>query len=247
VSRVEDRLRELGTVTRAEVKPSPQLYGRIRGAADRSLRQRGRLPKPWRHSNPSHPSRSSKPYRVPVLAIVTAVVIAIVVAVAIVSPFSAPKEPRRRQSAPHVPAVARPATPSSLIYQYADANPGARRVTLSSADGKINVPVVVLPDGKSVLGRGDLPVLPKSHFQAYQLWGIVGDQVVSLRLVGANPDFVSFTAPTNITMLFMTVEDESGAGRSTKMPVVSGLLNSPGFDGGAGDPVRNGALRNHVV
>lgn len=110
----------------------------------------------------------------------------------------------------------------SLVYQYADANPGARRITLTSADSAKRVPAVVLPDGTSVLGKGDLATLPNN--ETYQLWGIVGAQQVSLRVVGNSPDYVTFTTPPSVSVLAMTVEQQGGVIASTKRPVVSGLV-----------------------
>ncbi len=115
-----------------------------------------------------------------------------------------------------------PAAIQSIVYQYAEANPAARRITLMSADSTRKVPAVVLPDGTSVFGKGDLATLPKN--ETYQLWGIVGAQQVSLRVVGDNPDYVTFTTPPSVTVLAMTVEQQGGVIASTKAPVVSGLV-----------------------
>jgi len=115
-----------------------------------------------------------------------------------------------------------PSAIQSLLYQYADANPGARHITLTSADSAKQVRAVVLPDGTSVLGKGDLATLPSN--ETYQLWGIVGAQQVSLRVVGTNPDYVTFTTPPSVTVLAMTVEQQGGVISSTKAPVVSGLV-----------------------
>jgi anti-sigma-K factor RskA len=92
---------------------------------------------------------------------------------------------------------------------------------------------------------GDLELLRDG--KTYQLWGIAGGNPVSLRVIGKNPDFETFTVPPTVTMLFMTVEDEGGVVTSAMAPVVSGSVNSLGFDGASEDRIPNGSLRSRVV
>jgi hypothetical protein len=224
---VEDRLRDLRGATRHEVKASPQLLLRIREATARPRRVRDCLPRPHRFHRfprlpwPSNPSK---------LAVVVLAAAAIVVSVLVARhPFS-PVAPKGTASA--APSAAGQVIPSSFVYRDAGADPGAQRIALSSADGRKTVPVVLVPNGESVVGRGNLGLPPKN--ETYQLWGIVDGQPVSLRTLGPNPDFRTFVSPRNVTVLFITVVAEGDVTSSGKVPVVAGI-------------VRNTSLRSLVV
>ena len=55
---------------------------------------------------------------------------------------------------------------------------------------------VVVPDGRGYLVSSNLPTLARG--QTYQLWGIVGNQPISLGLLGSTPNQAVFTmAGTN--------------------------------------------------
>ncbi|HEX3425675.1 MAG TPA: zf-HC2 domain-containing protein [Acidimicrobiales bacterium] len=111
---------------------------------------------------------------------------------------------------------------ASLAYQMASADPGARHVTLESANGARAVPAVIVPGGETYLGPGDLQVLPNS--ETYQMWGIVNGSKVSLGVIGDNATYATFTTPPVATALAMTIESRGGVVTSTKTPVIEGSV-----------------------
>ena len=159
---------------------------------------------------------------------------AIVVATVVVArrPFS-PTATRETETSPKTsPKTATQAIPSSFVYRDAGADPGAQRTVLSSADGRRTVPIVFVPNGASVLGRGNLALPPKN--ETYQLWGVLDSRPVFLANLGPDPDFRTFDAPPDVTVLFITVAGEGDITSSGKLPVVSGI-------------VRNTSMRSLVV
>ncbi len=122
----------------------------------------------------------------------------------------------------------RPSAPSqsvSAVFQAAADTPGAHLVTLKSPDNSEAVNAVILPDGRSYLGKGALP--PLAGNQTYQLWGVVGADRVSLGVTGPNAEYAAFSTPRTVSALAMTVEDNpGGVVTSTKAPVVAGSLIS---------------------
>jgi voltage-gated potassium channel Kch len=80
----------------------------------------------------------------------------------------------------------------------------------------------VTRDGSGYLGAASLP--PLDAGRTYQLWGKVGDELVSLAVLGADPDVVPFRAD-GVTLLAVTAERAGGVVRSDRDPVVSGQLS----------------------
>jgi len=117
-----------------------------------------------------------------------------------------------------------PSTPNllALAYRAADADPTARHVTLSSSDGAHAVRAVILTDGTTFLGQGNLASLPED--QTYQMWGIIDGTRVSLGVLGNDPTYAAFTTPSTATVLAMTVERRGGVVSSTKTPVILGQV-----------------------
>jgi anti-sigma factor RsiW len=107
-------------------------------------------------------------------------------------------------------------------YKTALANPGARKVTMTSGDGIHTVAAVILPDGTAYLGPDNLPALPSS--ETYQLWGVVGSDKVSLAVLGNTPRLTQFGAPNNMSALAVTAEQAGGVVVSQHSPVVSGRV-----------------------
>jgi hypothetical protein len=76
--------------------------------------------------------------------------------------------------------------------------------TVVDLDGDVAVRAV-LQDGTGYLAASDLPAAPAAR--TYQLWGITGDQPVSLGVLSGNPaDVVAFEAG-DVDALALTVED----------------------------------------
>jgi anti-sigma-K factor RskA len=116
------------------------------------------------------------------------------------------------------------ATLQALAYRVADADPNAKHLTLSSADGVHTVRAVIIADGTTYLGPSNLDKLPSD--ETYQMWGVVNGARVSLGVIGADASFHAFTTPTVANVLAMTVESRGGVVSSTNTPVVSGVVPS---------------------
>jgi len=108
----------------------------------------------------------------------------------------------------------------ALAYRAADADPSARHLTLTG--GVHTVRAVIIGDGTTYLGPGNLPVLPSS--ETYQMWGIVDGARISLGVIGDNPTYAAFTTPAVADTLAMTVEARGGVVISSKTPVVAGVV-----------------------
>jgi anti-sigma factor RsiW len=96
---------------------------------------------------------------------------------------------------------------------------GARVVHLD-ADGS-EIPVVLTTDGKAYLEASALPKL--ANDRTYQLWGATGADLVSVAVLGRDPDVVVFDA-AGYSALAITEERAPGVVRSQNQPVASGEL-----------------------
>jgi hypothetical protein len=104
------------------------------------------------------------------------------------------------------------------------ADPAGQRVQLVSADGSRVATAVLLPGGAGYLLRGDLPSL--SGDRTYQLWGKTSGGLVSLGVLGAEPDaVVAFQAGDPVDLLAITEESAGGVQQSRNAPVVSGQFD----------------------
>jgi anti-sigma factor RsiW len=103
----------------------------------------------------------------------------------------------------------------------AQADPGARKVTLVSADGYRNAQAVVLPDGTGYLVRTNLPALSKER--TYQLWAIEGTSRISIGVLGSEPGIVPFKMDAAaVSALAITDETAGGVTSTSRDPVVVG-------------------------
>lgn len=103
-------------------------------------------------------------------------------------------------------------------------DPDAARPQLTSADGAVQVAAVVLPDGTGYLMADDLPDLDTSR--TYQLWGQTGSGMISLGLLGAEPDgVVAFRASADVAALAITDEAADGVSQPSAAPVVVGRID----------------------
>ena len=96
------------------------------------------------------------------------------------------------------------------------------KVKLVSDSGTLFANAVVQPDGKGYLVGHNLPDLPSGL--TYQLWGLAGDQMVSLGVLGAAPAVRAFTAAGDLSVLAVTAEQAGGVTSTTKPPVVRGFV-----------------------
>lgn len=77
--------------------------------------------------------------------------------------------------------------------------------TLVNADGAVGAEVVIDQDGHGYVLGGALPTLPAD--QTYQLWGVIGEQVISLGVLGANPEIEPFSAGgETVSQVVVTIE-----------------------------------------
>jgi len=100
----------------------------------------------------------------------------------------------------------------SDLADEARATPGATTATLRPPDGGAGpeATAVVTPDGRGFLDTSALPALPSDR--TYQLWGVVGDQVISLGVLGAAPDVTAFQVDDAARVSAYAVTDEVAGG-----------------------------------
>lgn len=83
------------------------------------------------------------------------------------------------------------------------------RSTVLVADGvETGVEVVIDESGRGYLLADTLPQLPRDR--TYQLWGVVGEDVISIGILGPNPEIATFTARADLAALAITIEPEGG-------------------------------------
>ena len=103
-------------------------------------------------------------------------------------------------------------------------DPTSTRLTLTSADHRVHLNVVIGQDGTGYLAsNGTLAALPAN--QTYQLWGSGDTGKVSPGVIGRHPDVVAFPASTgSYAAMAITTERAGGAAQPTTAPVASGLM-----------------------
>ena len=103
--------------------------------------------------------------------------------------------------------------------------PGTVRVDLVSTDGRYHAEVVLGETGQGYLVGDNLPAVGPDR--TYQLWGQVGEGLVSLGLLGSDPSSAGFQVQAPVVALALTEEVASGVERSANTPVVVGMV--PGY------------------
>jgi hypothetical protein len=104
------------------------------------------------------------------------------------------------------------------------ADPGTTKVNLTAPDGGgAAATVVVTADGDGFVLDTALTPLPADR--TYQLWGIDGDRVISLGLMGSDPSVIAFPAGgAAFTTFAVTEEVAGGVPQSENRPVVVGTV-----------------------
>jgi hypothetical protein len=104
------------------------------------------------------------------------------------------------------------------------ADPGATKVALTPpAGGETSATVVVMPDGTGFLMGVSLPALPDDR--TYQLWGIDGDRVISLGVLGNAPSVSAFpVGEAGFTTYALTEEVRGGVAQSSNDPLAVGVV-----------------------
>lgn len=95
---------------------------------------------------------------------------------------------------------------ASVIYELVDPESGAVTMTLSASD-----------DGTATATAVGLEELAPD--QTYQLWSVVGDEIVSVGLLGSAPDSVPLRLEGDPAVLALTVEHSGGVAVSSATPV----------------------------
>lgn len=83
----------------------------------------------------------------------------------------------------------------------------SRQAVLVNDEG-LGIEVVVDESGLGYILAADLPQLPRDL--TYQLWGVVGDQVISIGILGPSPQIATFTAKGDLAALAITIEASGG-------------------------------------
>ncbi len=102
-------------------------------------------------------------------------------------------------------------------------DPSARRVSLSSSDGKLFAEAALLPNGTGFLLADSLPALRSDR--TYQLWALANGQKISAGVLGPHPSVIGFgyNAP-DLSGLAITDEQAGGVTATQNAPVVLGTL-----------------------
>lgn len=98
---------------------------------------------------------------------------------------------------------------------------GEPRIALASTDGRHSAHIVVT-DGRGYLFNDNLPVLADD--QVYQLWGRRGAELISLGLLGTDPEQERFVAGDEFDAYAITIERAGGVVSSEQVPVVAGRV-----------------------
>jgi len=117
-------------------------------------------------------------------------------------------------------------SPSDLTAAIAAANesPSARHVVLAATSGAGRAQVVMLPNGTGYVVSSDLPKLASDR--TYQLWGIDGDTVVSLGVLGSELEPSPFKFVGTPDALAITDEVAGGVAQTKNAPVVVGRVRA---------------------
>lgn len=108
------------------------------------------------------------------------------------------------------------------VFEEALKDPAVRVLDLRSADGSVGARAAIKPDGTGFLAAQDLPEL---QGQDYQLWGVIGDNVISLGVLGSRPEVSTFTVAGDLKALAITKERPGGVEKTDQTPELQGELN----------------------
>lgn len=119
----------------------------------------------------------------------------------------------------------------SAAAEAALENPATQRIQLtppatSSAPKGASVTLVVGPSGTGYVFASDLAPLPSN--QTYQLWGAISGQLVSLGVLGPDPNVRAFTYDTGTKVQAFAITAERGGGvvQTTHLPVVEAAVKA---------------------
>lgn len=96
----------------------------------------------------------------------------------------------------------------AAAVEAARAESGSRTAQLAAADGSVVGEVIVDTAGHGYLVATSLPALGDDR--TYQLWGVIGEQVISLGVLGPDPEIALFNTDGPLTQLVVTNEVAGG-------------------------------------
>lgn len=99
-------------------------------------------------------------------------------------------------------------SPLAVVVAEARADRDSITADLVRADGAVGGEAIIDQDGHGFLIGATLPELPADL--TYQLWGVIGDQVISLGVLGHNPEIELFSAGAPVSQLVVTIERAGG-------------------------------------
>ena len=154
-----------------------------------------------------------RPQWLPAAAVAAALVVVALVGGLVVSDDDAGPDGGQQIAAPSLEDVAREVMN----------DPEATRVVLSASEGDLEAPAAITADGSGYLMGSTLPALGEA--ETYQLWGIKGDLVVSLGVLGPSPGVIAFRADPTLEALAITQEVAPGVPSSSNPAVLVGELS----------------------
>lgn len=102
-----------------------------------------------------------------------------------------------------------PNEPMASAFEIARADRDSVSTTLVSDASTASAEAVIDQDGHGFVVARNLPTLPDD--ETYQLWGVVDDgQVISLGILGPNPEIETFTVEGTVSALAITIEQAPG-------------------------------------
>ncbi len=101
-----------------------------------------------------------------------------------------------------------PVDPLVAAVAQARVDRDSTTAVLMREDGLVGAEAVVDGHGQGYLLGNTLPQLPPQ--QTYQLWGVIEGQVISLGVLGRNPEIELFAARAPVTTLVVTIEEAGG-------------------------------------
>jgi hypothetical protein len=96
------------------------------------------------------------------------------------------------------------------------------RWPLRSERGDLGAQIVLTADGTGYFVGRDLPALTTAN--TYQLWGVVGSEVISLGVLGPDPKVAAFHVDGQPSQLLVTKEVAGGVAVTSQRPLLSGDL-----------------------
>jgi anti-sigma factor RsiW len=100
------------------------------------------------------------------------------------------------------------ADPLQIAVEQLQKDRDARIAVLTHPDSEAQVQAFIDLKGHGYLLAENLPRLDRNL--TYQLWGVIGDQVISLGVLGPSPSIETFTARADLSVLAITIEPAGG-------------------------------------